>query len=174
MTPARAGPAVITTWKTILFSAIAVPSCSLGTSRGMNVCWAGALTALNAALTVTSAYNAHREAPPKAASANSTTDSAVWPTVTASTSRRRSTRSASVPPGSVISSSGMNMASPSPPTAAGDRVRLKTWRLTANHVMADPVRESMVPSQSRRKAGCSRSGVTSVSSRTSVSVTVLI
>ena len=58
-TPASDGPAIITTWKTILFSAIAGPSCSLGTSRGMNVCWAGALTALNAAPSATSAYSDH-------------------------------------------------------------------------------------------------------------------
>ena len=123
MTPASEGPTIITTWKMILFTAIAAAICSLGTSRGMNVCLAGALIALSADPAATSAYSAHRDAPPKSASANSTADSAICPTVTASTSRRRSTRSARVPPGTVISSSGMNVARPIPPTAAGDRVR---------------------------------------------------
>ena len=59
----------------------------------------------------------------------------------------------------------MNMASPSPPTAAVDRVRSYTCSVTANVVIADPVLDSIVPSQSRRKAGYSRSGVTSVSRR---------
>jgi hypothetical protein len=40
--------------------------------------------------------------------------------------------------------------------------------VTANAVIADPVRDSMVPSQSRRKAGYWRNGVMSVSSRTTI------
>jgi hypothetical protein len=59
----------------------------------------------------------------------------------------------------------MSVAAPMPPTAAVDRVRSYTCSETANAVIADPVRDSIVPSHSRRKAGCSRSGVTSVSSR---------
>jgi hypothetical protein len=39
----------------ILFSAMAAPSCPLGTSRGMNVCQAGAFTALSADPAATSA-----------------------------------------------------------------------------------------------------------------------
>ena len=58
------------------------------------------------------------------------------------------------------------MARPIPPTAAVDRVKLYVWSVIANVVIADPVRDSMVPSQSRRKAGISRSGETSVSRRT--------
>ncbi len=88
----------------------------------MKVCWAGALTALSAALTATTAYSAHSEAPPSTVSASSTADSVSWQQVTASTSLRRSTRSANVPPGSVISSSGRKVARPMPPTAAVDLV----------------------------------------------------
>ena len=161
---AAPGPAIITTWKMIRFSAIAAANCAFGTSRGMNACPAGAPTALSADPAAASAYSAHKEASPRAASVNSATDTDAWPAVTASTSRRRSTRSARVPPGRVITSSGMNVARPIPPTAAGDRVRSYTWSVIANVVIADPVRDSMVPSQSRRKAGCWRRGVTSVSS----------
>ena len=132
----------------------------------MKVCWAGALTALSAALVATTAYSAHSEAAPATVRANSSADSVIWQQVTPSTSFRRSTRSANVPPGNVTSTSGRNVARPIPPTAAVDRVKLYAWSVIANVVIADPVRDSMVPSQSRRKAGISRSGETSVSRRT--------
>jgi hypothetical protein len=68
----------------------------------------------------------------------------------------------------------MNMATPIPPTAAVDRVRSYTWSVIAKVVIDPPVLDSMLPSQSRRKAGFSRRGVISVSSRTYDSVTALI
>ncbi|HEY0936653.1 MAG TPA: hypothetical protein VGD91_23335 [Trebonia sp.] len=142
-----------TTWKMIRFSAVAAGSWSSGTSRGVNACRAGALTAASPDWTATSAYSGHREAAPRAVSANRTAGAAAWPAVISSTSRRRSTRSARVPPGRVTSSSGINVARPIPPTAVVERVRLYTCRVTAKEVMADPVRDSMLPSHSRRKAG---------------------
>ena len=65
-----------------------------------------------------------------------------------------------------MSSIGTSVATPIPPTAAVDRVRSYTCSVTANVVIAPPVLDSMVPSQSRRKAGFSRSGVISVSNFT--------
>ena len=82
-------------------------------------------------------------------------------------SLRRSKVSASVPPGSAMSSIGTSVATPSPPTAVVDRVMSHTCRVSAKFVIELPVCDSMEPSHRRRKAGYSRNGVMSVSSFTS-------
>ncbi len=166
MTPASAGQAISTTWKPARLTAIAAASRSRGTSPGMSACRAGSATALSPDPAATRPYSAHKDGRPVAVSASSAAGTAAWPTVTVMTSRRRSTRSASVPPGRVTSTSGMSAASPRPPTAAVDRVSSNTWSETAKPVIAEPVRDSMFPSHSRRKAALSRSGATSVSKRT--------
>jgi hypothetical protein len=91
-----------------------------------------------------------------------------------SMSLRRSTRSASIPPGSAMTSIGTSVATPRPPTAAVECVTSQTWRLMAKFVIALPVFDSMLPIHSRRNAGLSRSGVMSVRSFTSATVTALI
>ena len=165
-TPARAGPPIIIVWKTIRFSAMAAASWPGGTSFGMNVRRAGALIAPPALAAASSAYSSHTERRPMSAWANSRPDTAVWAAVTASTSLRRSTRSASVPPGRAMTSIGTSVATPRPPTAAVERVTSQTCRLRAKFVIATPTPDSMLPSHRRRNAGISRSGAMSVRSFT--------
>ena len=65
-----------------------------------------------------------------------------------------------------MTSIGTKVATPSPPTAAVDRVISHTCRVIAKVVIAPPVLDSMVPSHRRRNAGISRRGVMSVSNFT--------
>ena len=134
----------------------------------MNVVRAGALIAPIALEAAASPYSSHTPAGPGPASAwtKSSTETAVWQVVMTSTSLRRSTVSASDPPGSAMISIGTSVATPSPPTAAVEWVMSYTWRVRAKFVIALPACDSMLPSHRRRNAGYSRSGVMSVSSFT--------
>ena len=107
---------------TIRFSAMAAARCPAGASAGMNVRRAGAPIAPVALAAASSAYSSHSQRRPASAWANSRADTAVEHAVMASTSLRRSSLSASVPPGSAMTSIGTRVAAPVPPTAAVDRV----------------------------------------------------
>ena len=96
----------------------------------------------------------------------SSAETAARALVQPSTSRRVSTASISAPPNSPTASSGSSVASATSPTAAVDRVRSHTCRVSANEVIAPPTADSVDPAQSLRKAGDSRSGVRSARSFT--------
>src|SRR5271170_4583316 len=131
----------------------------------MKVRRTGELIALSEADTATSAYSSHTERSPANACAASPADTAALQLLITSTSLRRSTASAMVPPSSPIATVGITSATPMAPTASGDRVMSYTCSGTANMVSAPPTADSVVPAHNRRKAGDSRSGLTSASSR---------
>ena len=82
-----------------------------------------------------------------------------------STSRRRSTASAMAPPSSPTVMDGTAAHSASAPTAADECVSVYTCSATANIVIWVPIADSPEPTHRRRKAGDSRSGVTSMNRR---------
>ena len=90
----------------------------------------------------------------------STSATSVW-----SSSFRRSTASASVPPTSGTHTSGTSVQKPSRPTASVEWVSWKTWYGIATKLSSPPITEIVWPIQSRRNAGDSRSGLVSSLSR---------
>ena len=131
----------------------------------MKVRRTGELIALREADRATSAYSSHTECSPANACAASPAEVAALPPVITSTSLRRSTASAMAPPSSPIATVGITCATPMAPTANGERVMSYTCSGTANMVSAPPTADSVVPAHNRRKAGDSRSGLMSASSR---------
>ena len=134
----------------------------------MKVRRAGALIALIEDDTATRTYSSQTDCSPAKACAARAADTAALPLVAASTRVRRSTASATAPPSSPIATVGTTWASPMAPTASGDRVMSYTCSGTANMVSAPPTADSVDPAHSRRKAGDSRSGLMSASSRPAV------
>ena len=106
----------------------------------MKVCRTGALTALSADDTATSAYSSHTERSPAKACAASPADTAALPELATSTSLRRSIASASEPPSRPIETVGTICASPRAPTANGDRVMSYTCSGTAKWSAPRPPR----------------------------------
>jgi hypothetical protein len=88
----------------------------------MKVLRAGALIAPSDDFTATMAYSSNTRRNPAKAWAASPADTAVRQVVTASTSFRRSTASASEPPASPMTRVGTIWATPMAPTAKGERV----------------------------------------------------
>ena len=127
---------------------------------------AGALTAVTAESTATSAYSRPTWRQPSHAWTVSAAETAIRTQVVASTSRLVSTASITAPPDSPTASSGTTVASATSPTAAVDRVMSHTCSEIANVVIAPPTDDSVVPAHRRRKAGDSRSGVRSARSFT--------
>ena len=131
----------------------------------MKVRRTGALIALIEDDTATRAYSSQTESSPAKACAASPAETAALPPLATSTSLRRSTASAIAPPSSPIVTVGITCATPMAPTANGERVISYTCSGTANVVSAPPTADSVDPIHSRRKAGDSRSGLMSASSR---------
>ena len=71
-------------------------------------------------------------------------------TCEASSSRRRSSRSASVPPTSDTQTSGISSARPIRPTISDDRVSTYTWKGSATSVTWVPRPDTKPPSTSSR------------------------
>ena len=78
-----------------------------------------------------------------------------------SRSRRRSVRSASVPPSSATTTSGTSSTSPIRPTRKDDPVSTNTWYGSATSVTWVPIPEISPPITSRRKSRESRSALVS-------------
>ncbi len=175
ITPASAGPAISTTWKTIRFSAIAAPSWSPGTSRGMNVCRAGRVDRAERRV-----RRDQRVQRPQGGAAEGRQAEQHRRHQRLARGRRQHQAPPVDPVGQRPAGQGdqQQRDERGQPEAAdrrrrpGQVVHLEADR-ERGHRRAG-ARDSMVPSQSRRKAGYSRSGVMSVSSRTADSVTVLI
>ncbi len=121
--PASSGPPAKPTLNSTCRSAFPAGSSSLGSSRGTKADRAGESSANRPAWAATIAYSSQTCWEPARACASRTVDSPACAVVVASTSRRRSTASATAPPYRPRTTSGTRPARPTRPTAAAERVR---------------------------------------------------
>jgi hypothetical protein len=145
---------------------LAAGTSPVGRTRGTIAPRVEEATANPAAWTATSPSSRGRLASPATAAASSAPVQPHRVSDDASSSRRRSTASATAPPQSPNSTSGTSPTTPSMPTQNEDPVSSYTCTGTATAVSWKPTKPRELPSHSRRKSGW-RSGSTSIAARRS-------
>ena len=147
-------------------SVLADGTSEAGSTRGTIAPRVEKATANPAAWTATSPSSRGRLASPVMAATSSPPVHAHSSSDDPSSSRRRSTASATAPPQSPNSTSGTSPASPSIPTQNEDPVSSNTCTGTATAVSWKPTNPIEFPTHNRRKAAW-RSGSTSIAARRS-------